>query len=71
MRAELKSTLETRGRLARVVERAHAANDPSAAPRNARSIYEARKALWIASHPEASPEAYQQAITRIARQYGL
>jgi len=71
MRAELKSTLETRGRLARVVERAHAANDPSAAPRNAWSIYEARKAFWIASHPKASPEEYGQAMMRIAKQCGL
>ena len=71
MRAKLKCKLEIRGRLARVVGKVHAANDPAVAPRSAWPLYEARKAFWIASHPKASPEEYGQAMLRIAKQCGL
>ena len=71
MRAKPKRIPEARGGLARVPIKARAANDPSAPPLNAWTLYEARKALWIAAHPGASPEEYSKAMQHIARQCGL
>lgn len=33
--------------------------------------YEARKAEWIASHPEANSHQYEAAMQRIARECGV
>jgi len=33
--------------------------------------YEMAKARWIESHPQASPEQYQEAMRRIAQTHGL
>ena len=33
--------------------------------------YERRKADWVRSHPEATPQEYQAAMTRIARECGV
>jgi hypothetical protein len=33
--------------------------------------YEAAKAAWIASHPNATPAQYNAAMLRIARELGL
>ncbi len=33
--------------------------------------YEAAKLVWIASHPEATPEQYQAAMRELARKAGL
>jgi hypothetical protein len=33
--------------------------------------YEAAKAAWIASYPNATPEQYSVAMLRIARELGL
>ena len=34
-------------------------------------LYEVAKSQWIAEHPEATPEEYQAAMTRIAREVGV
>lgn len=33
--------------------------------------YEAAKVVWIATHPEATPEQYQAAMIELARKVGL
>ena len=33
--------------------------------------YERRKAAWIAENPQATPEEYQQAMRRIAKECGV
>ena len=33
--------------------------------------YEAAKAVWIATHPEATPDQYQAAMIELARRCGL
>jgi hypothetical protein len=33
--------------------------------------YEAAKAAWIASHPDATPAEYEAAMRRIARECGV
>jgi hypothetical protein len=33
--------------------------------------YEFRKNAWLASHPDATPEEYQQAMKRIAKECGV
>jgi len=33
--------------------------------------YERAKAAWIAEHPEAAPEAYTAAMTRLAKETGV
>ncbi len=33
--------------------------------------YEAAKAVWIATHPDATPEQYQAAMRELARRVGL
>jgi len=35
------------------------------------SGYEAAKRIWIAKHPNHTPEQYQRAIRRIAARYGV
>lgn len=39
--------------------------------RTAYAEYERRKADWIRANPEATPEQYQAAMTRIAREAGV
>jgi len=34
-------------------------------------LYEAKKAVWLARHPNASPAAYAEAMTLLARECGL
>lgn len=33
--------------------------------------YEAAKVVWIATHPDATPEQYQAAMRELARRVGL
>jgi len=33
--------------------------------------YEAAKRLWLATHPNATPEQYQAAMRKLARRVGL
>jgi hypothetical protein len=33
--------------------------------------YEAAKRIWIAKHPNHTPEQYQKAIRAIAKRYGV
>ena len=35
------------------------------------SDYEDAKRAWVARHPEATPEQYQEAMTRIAKRMGI
>lgn len=34
-------------------------------------LYEAAKVVWIATHPDATPEEYQAAMRELARKAGL
>ena len=39
--------------------------------RTAHAEYERRKADWVRANPEATPQEYQAAMTRIARECGI
>lgn len=48
-----------------------AAFDARSQGRDAWRAYEHEKARWIASHPHASPNEYEEAVRRIAETFGL